>query len=153
MKKMMQPFACLGMLCLICWATGQETPPVPARHPGITPETACHNAMKFLIRESLVKRGAAEFPGTIAGELLHGCERIRSGWLLYLYVSESAVGETGVEIKLDMKKVRLVISTLELLTGERFPGYELKMTIPPGQFRILYVRTESFEPDYEQYFE
>lgn len=146
MKVFLQFLVLLGILALTSSAAAQE---------GVlekVPEASCQAALEFMLKECLINRGNTDFPGIIKGDVLYACERIRSGWLIYLCAPESAANDNKVEIKLDIKKVRFVISSMDLLTRKRLPKYDLQMALPAGQFQIIYVVTESFEPDYERYF-
>lgn len=153
MKSIFLQTICLGFVFMTNIVQGQEKASVSPAIFQTPNESTYRKTLEFLIAECLVKRTKTAFPGTVIGEIQYGFDRISSGWLIYLYSSGDSKRTVNVEINLDMKKVRLVVAVRDLLNNEAFRGYSFRIPVHTGQYRVLIIQTEPFEPDYEDYFE
>ncbi len=153
MKFRFRHLCCLGLTLLNVAVWGQENRPVPGNRPQPAMTTNQQKVIEFLLTKILLQQDHNESPGNISGNLQHGYNRIDSGWLIYLHSPPEALQTVDAEIQLNMVTVRLVTCIQDLLDKEYFRGYNLKVPVAPGQFRILHVQTESFEPDLEKYYQ
>lgn len=153
MKYISRLIIFIGIIFMTGVVHGQEgamaSPKILQTYEGL----AYHKTLDILITECLVKREKVETLGTIIGDIQYGIDRVDSEWFIYLYSPKHSGKTVDVEINLDMKKVRLVVVSRDLLSNERFLGYTLKVPVAQGQYRILRIQTEPFEPDYEGYFD
>lgn len=153
MKRILLRTACVGLIFITGVVQGQERAASSPEKSQASNGPAYRKTLEFLIAERLVKRNKkTDAPGTVTGDIRYGFERIDSGWLIYLYSPERSERTVNAEINLDIRKVHLVVAIRNLLNNEPFQGYSFKIPVAPGQYRVLKVWTESFEPDYSDYF-
>lgn len=153
MRRILLQMACVVLIFMTGVIQGQEKAMASLERSQISNGSTYRETLEFLIAECLVKRKNMDAPGTVTGEIRYGFDRISSGWLIYLYSPERSEKMVNAEINLDMKKVHLVVKIRDLLNNEAFQGYLFKVSVAPGQCRVLRIQTESFEPDYSCYFD